>query len=364
MRNSVFNFLRKEVLSIDMGAYNTKFVTGKSYGDDIIIKRMFLERTPKELYKDGQVLDNNMMMKFIKKVIEERNLKCKYMALTFSSSELITKDVSIPSSNVEDLRQMLEFEIQQCFPIDTSQYNIQYKLTEDIVEKGIKKSKFNVVALPKDISDKYLELCNLLGLKPYILDIHSNCISKILDVNREFNGEDKIKNRTIAVLDIGYDYTEVVLIEEGKFKFSRLISSAGKDIDIFIANTFNLTIKEAEKKKLTMNNMDNSSLDSMIREITASSLNGIMLEIDKIFKFYLSRTTGNSIDAIYICGGSSRIKGIDKIIEKYFNIPTNILKNVSNIKIYENKSLKKSLPNNEDEDVSLYINAIGALVRR
>lgn len=363
----LLKLFRKEILSIDIGSFNTKFVLGRSLGDEVSVRKMVSAKTPENIYQDGQILNINNMKDFIDGIIGQEKIRSNLISFSFNSSSLIIKEISVPFASSKDLKPMIEFEIEQYLPIDISKYNVQYKLTGSFVEDGVKKASFVVAALPKVIADSYLNLSNILGVKPYALDIHSNCVSKLFNNKAKINSEHEIGNETIVVLDLGHISTGVVVIENGEFKFGRPFNSGGKDIDIHLANAFNLTISDASEKKFSIKDLSNNSLDSplesMIKETTILGLNNLMHEIERIFKFYTTRTTGNRIDKIFTYGGGTGIIGIDKVIEKYFNIPTFKVKNISGINIGLDKSKKKNDDSN-DIDINTYINAVGAIIRK
>ena len=70
--------------------------------------------------------------------------------------------------------------------------------------------------------------------------------------------------------------------------------------------------------------------------------------------YYKSKNTQNNIDKIYICGGSSNIKGLERYVSTKLNMKVKIVQGNSNIEF------KKGV---EEVNISEYINAIGALIR-
>jgi type IV pilus assembly protein PilM len=47
-------------------------------------------------------------------------------------------------------------------------------------------------------------------------------------------------------------------------------------------------------------------------------------EIKRSLDYFRGRPTGGEIDEILLCGGSSKLKNLDKYFEREFNIPTHI----------------------------------------
>ena len=84
-------------------------------------------------------------------------------------------------------------------------------------------------------------------------------------------------------------------------------------------------------------------------------LGNISLEIERIFKFYLSKSVGNKIDKIYLYGGTSNIKGIEKYVKDKFNMPVKKIDKLNNVD-FTSKELKEL-------SMDRYLNAIGAIIR-
>ena len=74
-----------------------------------------------------------------------------------------------------------------------------------------------------------------------------------------------------------------------------------------------------------------------------------MDKIDKVFRYYASREQEKRVEVLILYGGLSRIRGIDNLFSRYFNIPASVLSSTS--RIYP------------DGDINAYVNCAGALIR-
>ncbi|QEK12131.1 type IV pilus assembly protein PilM [Crassaminicella thermophila] len=353
----------KNVLSVDIGTYNIKMVVGKYINNNVIIDNVFSLPTPPNVVQDGQITNIDKLKDIIYDALKNRKIKTKKVIFTLESTSIITRELLLPYVKEKDLEQMLEYEIQQQFPTTLEEYVIQYKKLEEVDEIDSKKIRILVATLPKIIAQNYLELVKKLNLKPIALDSHSNAISKLFHKNVKINDEQVSKNenaieinidknaldenKTIAIVDLGYENININIIDDGILKFSRLLTVGGKEIDIHIANTFNISLKDAEKKK-----RENVMLyDNIIR----SCVNDWIEEMQRIFKYYTSRKPGNKIDKIYLLGGQANLTDIDQYFKENFYIPIQKIERMSNINLEHLKL---------DFDIKVYLNAIGAIIRR
>ena len=347
----------KPRLSIDIGSKNVKIIEGSFNGDSIDILKALEVPTPANSYHDGQIIDVDILANTIRNVLEDNNIKSTDVGYTITSNSILNRTIELPSTKDEDIANMLEFEIGQQFPINLDDYVTQSKVIEK-VETEPKKSIVVVSVLPKLIVEEYLSLTNALSLNAISLDTHSNAMSKLLYEEARVNGElGRLEKSTIALLDIGFNYTNVIIIERGNFKFNRLIDFGGKNIDTNIANSFNLSVEESEEKRLEIRGLgiedENLSLN-LVKEVIENTIDNLYTEIEKIFKFYTSRTLGNEIERIYLYGSTSNTVGLDTYIQSRFNIATYAIKELGVI----------GTSKYENENLIQYLNAIGALIRR
>lgn len=347
----------KSKISIDIGSKNIKIVEGYFNGDVITLKEMIEIPTPSNTIHDGQIIDVDSLAIKITTILDEKSIQSTDVIYTMSSNAILNRTIELPSIKNEDIKSMLEFEIEQHMPINLDEYVTQTKIIEKIEEES-SRSIILVSALPKLVAEEYLSLSKKLGFNPLALDTHSNSITKLFYEDFRVHGDLKtLDNSTIAVLDIGFSNTNIIIMKNGKFVFNRILDFGSKDIDTNIANSFNLTIEEAETKKLEIKSIgideQNLSLD-LINGIIESTLDNLYTEIDKIFRFYTSRNTGNVIEKIYLYGGSSNLSNIEERIQNRFEVST---ATITNLEILEGKKF-------EETNVIEYLNAIGALIRR
>ena len=117
-------------------------------------------------------------------------------------------------------------------------------------------------------------------------------------------------------------------------------------------------MEKAEKKmiqeaELNPDEIDNSRLDTF-HKLVRSQVDIWLIEIQKIFQYYISKTTGNRIEEIYLYGGSSSLRGLGNYFQHILNLPIMIIDDIDIIK--PTKSLRTFNPRD-------YINALGGLIR-
>ncbi len=358
MKKYISSLLEKSTIAIDIGTYSIKIIEGSYNINTVQINKMVTIPTPSDTFYDGKITDKGKIEETIDEILKKENVKTKNVTFTLESTDAISREIVLPWAKPQDLEQIIGFEAEQYLPIKMDDYILQHKIIGEFEEEGVKRVSVLVVALPKSISENYLDLGKNMDLNPYYLDVHSNAVHKLLSSKTIVNGSYPLEDQTIAAIDLGHQFINVIIINRGQFEFSRLLNNGGKDIDINIANLFNLSLEEAENKKIEIKNINHDTgqdASTMLIGIVKETISNWLEKIQRIFMYYTSRSAGNVIDSICIYGGNSNIEGISTYIQGFFNMPTFKINSLNNIK-FNNKL--------GEVNISSYVNAIGAIIRR
>lgn len=352
--------MAKKFISIDLGAKNIKLVIGSEKNGIYAIDKMDMIPTPSDAYSDGKLLDSDTITKTVQSIILENGINQKNVSLTINSTTIITREISLPAARSEDLDNMVQYEIGQYLPIEMNQYVVEYKLIEEYVEDNVKKNKIFIAAVPKHLVDSYYNFIKQLNLYPYAMDIHSNAVSKLFTGKIRINDGHTASDKNIAVLDIGCKSINVSLISKGKLKFNRLINQGSSDIDMNIANVFNIPFEEAEKRKLNGSILrligEVNESDNMLFEAAKNVVDFWVQDIQRIFQFFESRNTNSRIEEVYLYGGGANLKGLSEYMKAAMNMPVDSIISLSSIKLPKAQDASKV-------DIKFYLNAIGAIAK-
>lgn len=351
-------FNNKDILCIDIGSRNIKFVSGKYRNKTIFIDKATMIDTPINSFNDGNLADIKTIKEAISREIENQYKNSKMVSFTSYGTSIITREIVIPSADEKDLNALVRFEIEQYLPIVLDDYIIDYSILERFNEENVNKLKLMVIAYPKHMAENYLGLAGELNLKPFALDINSNCISKLLKDRSKLNDTDYLPENTLAIIDMGHTHLNVDIISKGINNFSRIVNIGGKNIDTSIAKRLGLSLEAAELKKinecdLTMN-LNIEANEENVNSIIKNIVDVWIQEINRILQYYRNKSQGNRIDSIYLHGGSSKLKGIEEYMSMNLGLPVYKIKTLENI---------QPLKDNAGIELSYYLNVLGTIIR-
>lgn len=353
----------KSYISVDLGGKNIKIVEGSTEKGEILINEYEIITTPEGVLEDGKVINIDLLVSSISEVIKRNKLKGKKLVLNISGTGIITRDVQLPKSTDEEIEKILQYEAQQHFPVELQNYVIDYKVQEEYDNgEGVYNRVF-LVAVPVSQIDGYMEIHEKLKMDIEAIDISSNNVFKVLfdpSIKRAYNED---SDKETAVLDIGGSTTGIYIFSKEKLKFSRVLLNGSMTIDEHIGNNFSIDLKKSEELKIMMGRIIDQSDDvdeetARISGIIKPAVASIMNDVSRFFEFYNSRSSGNKLEKIYICGGGAKLLGLEEFLKGYFSIPVKVLNSMDYIK-YRGKKSKELF----ESDLIMLVNAIGGLVR-
>lgn len=341
----------KTVVVCDIGSKDIKVVEGKVSRGAIKINKMFSLPTPRGSVSDGSIGNEMALTKTLQDMIINKGIKTSDVIMVNNSTSIITRELSIPKVQEEDLTTLVSFEIQKFLPINMNDYIVQYYDLKE--EKEEDKLKVLAITYPRRMAKQYYDLCNNCKLNPVALDITFNSIRKLIGYSLK---EKILQDGTYGFIDLGYENIYVNIYDEGEMKFTRIIKAGGKQLDEALGENYNITLKEAEEKKIAEANFREQFLEEKTKEandIMKEKVNEWIEDIRKILEFYRNKTMNGTIKKIYIYGGCARIEGLDRYMERILGTDVETLDSMENV-IINNK---------EENTLGTYLNALGALLR-
>lgn len=342
------------VLSIDLGSHSIKAVEGKLQRNVINVNKFIEMATPEGAIIDGKIANEELIINVLGRLIRENNIKAKDVIFTTNSSSIINRDILIPSVAEDEMDTVVKYEIQQYLPINLDDYVIQFIILDEIVDDNGMKLKINVTAFPERMALAYYDVINSLELNPYSLDVTYNAISKIANYGEYTLTDGQVIGGTVAFIDMGATAIDVSILKNGKLDFTRMLKIGGDNIDYALSERLNTTqrlkdiVKSKEVDLLEINEVNSQT------EIIKEVIDEILEELERIIQFYKNKSKSD-IDSIYIFGGVSSIKNIDIYLEEKLNIKVSKISEIKNVNLGNDALFT--------EDVSLYLNAIGAIIR-
>lgn len=327
------------LLGIEIGNTNIKIIEAVKHGTTLMVKRFSLLQTPSDCINNGVISNSNAIKKVIAKELRAKKYKAKKVVVVIQSSNIIIRNVMMEKQPEKMIEQLIEIKTEDFLPIERAQYQIDFKIIEEVEEEGVIKNKLMLVAAPNVVVLPVASLMKSLRLIPVSITIPSEALQSI------FNSQTGMIYETgdsILVLDFGGKSTTVTIIAGGEVCLTRLIEFSVENLS-----------EKLDEAQISMFKSDEEQDEYFAEVIMPQIEYNIVSELERILQFYYSSYGNNSIKKIYLIGGGANIKGIREYIRDALNIPTEKVSCLESI---------QEVPNIGFEDYTrFFVNSLGAI---
>lgn len=315
------------LMGIEIGSTHIKIIETVRSETTIAVKKFSLLKTPPECILDGVISQIDPIKKVILEELKAKKYRSKKVVVVIQSSQIVIRNIIMEKQSEKMTKPWLQMQMETFLPIENNQYQIDFKVVEEVEEEGQIKNKWMLVAAPNTVILPITHLIKGLKLRPVSITIPSEALHHIF---YPLASTDDGALSNILVLDIGGSSTTVTILTEGRTYLTRIIRFG---------------IEHIEDK--------NYKEEYSIKVIRPQIEYNILSEVERILQFYYSTKEANPIRRIYLIGGGANVKGMESYIRDALNIPVepiDFLEDITDVPEIEFK-----------QQISLFINILGAV---
>lgn len=246
-------------------------------------------------------------------------LKDKVVISSMAGHSVIVKRVFFDAHPQKELEQNIYKEARQYIPFDLNDVYLDYQ----VLGKGNKQDTLEVllVASKKKMVQELIKILDHSGLSLGIVDVDAFALSNCFEFNYpEFAQE------PAYLLDIGGNQSIFAIFSQSQPVFFREISFGGRQLTDIVARSLDIGRLEAEKTKIEGPSAQNVTDNAEISKEMAATIKSWAEEIKRLIGFYqTSFPDAKQAQKIFLSGGGSLFKGIDKIFEAQLDIEAKYL---------------------------------------
>jgi type IV pilus assembly protein PilM len=231
----------------------------------------------------------------------------KSVSVSISGPATILRYVLFPQMNNEDLNKALKFEAQKYIPFSVAELNLDSYILKDNLPDN--KMLVMLAGAKKDFITERLKITDEAGIRTGLVDIDSVALINAFT----YNNQDEVK--TIALVNIGANFTNLSILEDSLPRLSRDIQFGGNNITQKLADAFTIEFSSAEQLKLS----PEPAKAEKISAVESALLSSLATEIRTSFDYYESQSS-SSVAKIYLSGGSSLGAGIKDTLANLLGI--------------------------------------------
>ena len=258
----------------------------------------------------------------VKKLWAEKKIPVKKVKISVKNPSCLVRYFPFPKMEKKRLRHALFYEMNKFIPFPPE--NVYFDF---FVLKEASSTELSVLlaVAKKDFIDSILESFGKVGLKVTEINLDSVCLINLFLNNYEDN-----KDINSCLLDIGYNFSTMTIINKGTPFLTRDVKFSAKEVFQIISRIKNQSLPETEKELFS------SEGSSEFLKSTQDSILNFCKELKSSFD-YFEVNKGEPINKLYLSGGMASVKGIENIFVEALDTEVEILKPFSE----KNEKLKE-----------------------
>ena len=257
------------------------------------------------LIEDGAINDAENVSDTIRQLFKNYGIKGHNVALAVGGYSVIVKKINVQAMPEEQLQDTISFEAEQYIPFDISDVNLDFQI---LGENESNPNQMNVflVAAKKEMVDDYINLINLAGLNPCIVDVEAFALQNTFEANYD------IQDDNIAIIDIGASKTSLNILKGSSSVFMRDVSLGCGQINQKIMSLIECSFEEAEQLKYgdSPDRLTTEDLKGIVSSVVADWCT----EIRRALDFFYSTYPEDQIKRIILSGGGANIGEFQKLL--------------------------------------------------
>lgn len=349
----------KSLVGLDIGSYSVKaveFKTKKRAGEEFYeVAKIGLEFLPHDAIVEGTIMDSTAVTETIKMVLDGSKISNKNVVIALSGSSVIIKKISLPTMETEELAESIIWEARHNIPYPYEETNVDYAILKPSLMAEEKNVDILLVAAKKDKVSNYSNVVSQARKNLVAIEVDAFALQNAMEVNYS----EEFLNKTIALINLGANTTNIIITQKEKPQLYRDLSIGGFFFTENIRKELGISTDDAEKilKGIPAKDIPPEQIETVLN----TNIENLLEEIEKTFSFYEAGEEGErKIEKIFLSGGLAKLKDLPKFFEQKFGTETETFNPFRNI--YYNE--KKLDPVYFQEMASLFGVATGLATRK
>ena len=335
--NSLLNFLAEflissqDVIGIDIGSSYIKILQLHKKNKKYVVRKCITRAFP-QAARDNNAEKRKLAQEFVKEFVAEAHSKSTLGRLALSGKGVFIFSLSVPFLNRKDLRGAVGIELKKRLPfqLDINNVMFDYFVTGQFRDEKSAGLQITCIAADRQAIEEQVQLLKDMNIRPVAINAIPDCLGNLLP-----HCFDNLSNKkTTTLLDIGANTSLLNFYKGRTLVFSREIPIGGEHITHAMAKPINspngpmnIGLEEAEKLKRNIGIplQDEANVEFLtdfgplkgdqLAGLLRPTLERMVMEINRTVSYYIKTfKSDNLIDELYLTGGSSKLRNIDKFL--------------------------------------------------
>ncbi|HQJ16148.1 MAG TPA: pilus assembly protein PilM, partial [Candidatus Omnitrophota bacterium] len=321
---------QQQVIGIDIGSGYVKLLHLRKAGNGYAVKNYTTHEVPASA-RDNAQERRTVVAGFIREFMDAARIKSCAGRLAVYGKGVYVFFLSVPNLNRKDLHGAVGIELKKRLPpqSDINAMAYDYFISSSGQDQSATTLQVTCVAVDRSLIEDHISFLKELNIRPVSIAVIPDALGNLLSYCVKADPE-----KPVALLDIGAGISLLNFYKGRSLVFSREIPIGGDHITAALVKGLGaamgitgITAEDAEKIKRScgiplaedakneymtdFGVVRGEQLLAMVRPV----IERLVMETARTFNYYSKTFKTGVIDQLYLTGGSSRLKNINKILQ-------------------------------------------------
>lgn len=294
------------ILGVDVGSYSVKVAEIIRTFNHFELRHFYERVIP---YNDVLTPEESTTSA-LTGLVEENGLHWDSLITAIPGQNVACREIAMPFGSAKKIDQTIEFELENFLPFPVDEVAYDYY----IVRNDKTSSDLLVAYVTKAALGKFLSTMQGGGMDPRRVGVEGAELVNLMHIGMV------PPEGSYAMVDIGHSKSTLTICQGKRLIFLRTILIGGRHYTEAIAHALHLPMEEAEKLKIEIGQLpiegEEPRLDDISKAVVKAMqevTNELVLQIRQTFFGYHDKN-GEIVSGMYLSGGTSRIRGIDRYL--------------------------------------------------
>lgn len=312
MNNETLFFKDKPIFGLDIGYASIKAMQLDTTSRKRTVIGYGAASFNPDLIVDGVIVDLETIAKTAHELFTKRivgNITSRRVILSVPASRSYTRNIRLPKLSTSEQNDAVIQEVEQYIPVPIAELYFDYSVIKEDAD-GV---DILVVAVPRKVVDRYLELARILNLE--VVGIETT----IAAGGRLFLQAEDSDIPTVLI-DFGTLSADITIYDKG-LVVTGTVAGGGDDFTNLISSVLNVTKQEAHIIK-TKYGLGVSKKQKQITDGLMPTLEQMLKEIRRMIRYYEERSgTERKITQVVTMGGGANMPGLSDFMTNELRLP-------------------------------------------
>lgn len=302
---------------------------------------------PEGAVRDLEVVENSTVSSALRKLWVAGGFSHKKVNIGIGNQRVFVRELDIPWVPIKDLKKSLQYQATDVIPMAVDDALLDFYPTAESEGPNGRTLHGMLVAAVRGAVSSNVMAANGGGLDIGIVDLNAFALLRALT-------QGELKNKTVAIVDIGDRATNIVISENGLPALVRILPIGGHDFTSAVSNALDIATGEGERLKKDIGFGYNVAPELQAAADASVEVGRNLADsIRSTLTYYTSTQHHRSVELITLTGGGAQLPGFGQYLSTASRIAVAVGNPLETLKI--SRSAASAIAGNE----AFASNAIG-----